>query len=56
MIERSWRISQSARLWLTWGGFGSWTLVPTLAIGGFGVACWVNIFWLQGRLGVSWTR
>lgn len=39
-----------------WGGFSSWSILPTIMCGRGSNGGWLYAYWLKGRLGVSWRQ
>lgn len=44
------------RLLHDWGGFYSTCLIPTVMIGIKSYGGWAYLYWLQGRIGICWSR
>jgi hypothetical protein len=54
VIDRTFGLKRRLSLHVTWGGFSNWAIWPALMVGVYRAGGWVNLFWLQGRVGVSW--
>lgn len=39
-----------------WGGFSSTCILPTVMVGTWARGGWIYLYWLQGRLGLRWSR
>jgi hypothetical protein len=53
-------LGRRLRVNVAWGSFSSWAIWPALLVGAYRApgaqssSGWANLFWLQGRVGVSW--